>query len=46
MSVPQTQAQLLLAINKNYDKLAGYLAHIPRRSRSKRPSPVMSREAK
>lgn len=29
MSVPQTQAQLLQAINKNYDKLAGYLAHIP-----------------
>jgi hypothetical protein len=31
MSVPQTQAQLLQAINKNYAKLAGYLTHIPRR---------------
>ncbi|VTN05443.1 Uncharacterized conserved protein [Raoultella ornithinolytica] len=29
MSVPQTQAQLLQAINKNYAKLAGYLTHIP-----------------
>ncbi|TLV11596.1 ClbS/DfsB family four-helix bundle protein [Klebsiella indica] len=29
MSIPQTQAQLLEAIEKNFAKLAGYLAHIP-----------------
>lgn len=29
MSVPQTQAQLLAAIEKNFAKLADYLAHIP-----------------
>ncbi len=39
MSIPQTQIQLLQAIDKNFTTLANYLAHIPKEKAAEKNLP-------